>query len=91
MNIFGTEGASRSTFRSTPRPIGRARCATRRHGEIDEIALPVCDQYTIQGDLFARAVLDDLPVPTPIEDAVANMRVIEAVIASGQQGGWVEP
>ena len=52
--------------------------------------LPVCDQYTIQGELFAQAILEGTPVPTPLEDSVANMRVIEAVIASGQSGGWVE-
>ena len=68
------------------------RPCTMRHqhaGGIDEIALPVCDQYTIQGDLFAESILHDRPVPTPIEDAVANMRVIEAVIASGRAGTWV--
>jgi len=40
----------------------------------------VCDQYTIQGELFARAVLDDTPVPTPVEDAVRTLEVIEAVV-----------
>jgi len=52
----------------------------QRGSEIEEIVLDVCDQYTIQGDLFSQAVLDDTEVPTPIEDAVANMRVIEALI-----------
>jgi len=56
-----------------------------------EIELPVCNQYTIQGDAFSRAVLDDTPVPTPIEDAVANMRVIEAVFRSGASGTWEKP
>lgn len=49
-----------------------------------EILVEACDQYTIQGDLFARAILDDTPVPTPIEDAVANMKVIEAIVAAGK-------
>jgi predicted dehydrogenase len=51
----------------------------------------VCDQYTLQGDLFAEAVLNDTPVPTPIEDAVRNMEVIEAVVSAGRTGGWVRP
>ena len=46
-------------------------------------------EYTIQGDLLARAILDDTPVPTPIEDAVANMRVIEALVRSSKSGAWV--
>ena len=58
-------------------------------GKITAHALPVVDQYTIQGDLMARAILDDTPVPTPIEDAVANMRVIEAIFRSGRQNAWV--
>ena len=40
---------------------------------------PVCDQYTIQGDLFSMAVKGQGDVPTPLEDSLANMRVIERV------------
>lgn len=50
--------------------------------------IPACDQYTIQGDLFSRAVRENLPVPTPLEDAVQNMSVIEAVFRSAQSGCW---
>lgn len=55
---------------------------------VEEILFPVTDQYTVQGDLFAQAILNDSEVPTPIEDAVANMKVIERVFASAAQGGW---
>ena len=48
-----------------------------------------CDQYTIQGDLFAKAVLDDSDVPTPLTDAVANMRVIEAIVRSAREDSWI--
>jgi predicted dehydrogenase len=51
--------------------------------------LDVVDQYTIQGDLFSQAVLNDTEVPTPLEDAVANMKVIEAIVRSGELGTWV--
>jgi hypothetical protein len=40
--------------------------------------------------LFARAILDNTGVPTPIEDAVANMKVIESVLRSAEANGWVE-
>ncbi|MGO9744418.1 MAG: Gfo/Idh/MocA family protein [Roseiarcus sp.] len=49
---------------------------------------PVCDQYTLQGDAFARAVLGLSPLEFPIEDAIANMRVIDACFRSAQSGGW---
>lgn len=55
---------------------------------IVEEEIPPCDQYTIQGDLFSRAVREGTPVPTPLEDAVQNMAVIEAVFRSGESGRW---
>jgi predicted dehydrogenase len=54
----------------------------------EEITLETCDQYSIQADAFARAILDDTPVPTPIADAVANMRVIERVRISADTDAW---
>ncbi len=58
-------------------------------GKIEEICFPVCDQYTIQGDLFAQAVREDIPVPTPLEDALGNMLVIEALVASAHENRTV--
>ncbi len=52
---------------------------------------PVCDQYTLQGDAFSRAILGEAPLEFPIEDAVANMRVIDAAFRSGRNGGWERP
>ena len=49
---------------------------------------PVCDQYALQGDAFARAVFDGTEVPVPLEEAIRNMRVIEALFASAKSGGW---
>jgi predicted dehydrogenase len=49
--------------------------------------MDTCDQYTIQGDLFAAAVLDGAEVPTPLEDSLGNMLVIEALFASGEKAG----
>ena len=52
---------------------------------------PVCDQYTLQGDAFSRAVLSQAPLEFPIEDAIANMRVIDALFRSAKSGGWEKP
>lgn len=60
-----------------------------RDGQIVERQFPVCDQYAIQGDLFAQAVQENGPVPTPLADAVANMRVIDAVFQSAAANAWV--
>ncbi|MGB7721628.1 MAG: Gfo/Idh/MocA family oxidoreductase, partial [Bryobacteraceae bacterium] len=50
-----------------------------------------CDQYTIQGDLFSRAIREGGPPPVPLEDALKNMAVIDAIFRSAETGRWVEP
>jgi len=54
-------------------------------------SFPACDQYTLQGDAFARAVLEDTEVPVPLEDSVANMAVIDAIFRSAETGQWEAP
>jgi predicted dehydrogenase len=51
----------------------------------------VCDQYTLQGDAFSRAILTGVPLEFPIEDAIANMRVIDALFRSAKSGSWETP
>jgi len=51
----------------------------------------VCDQYTIQGEVFSAAIRGDRPVPVPLEDAFANMAVIEALFRSGDTNRWEKP
>jgi len=43
----------------------------------------------VEGERFASAILDGLPTPIPPDDAVANLRVIEAVFAAGTRGTGV--
>ena len=50
-----------------------------------------CDQYTIQGDLFSRAVREGVEQPIPLEDAVRNMAAIEAIFRSAESGAWEAP
>lgn len=55
------------------------------------LTFPVANQYTIQGDLFSRAIKEDGEVPVPLEDSLRNMAVIEAVLRSGRSGKWEVP
>lgn len=90
VNIFGATGRIEIEIPFNAPPDRPTRIWHSHDGQIDEILFDICDQYTLQGDAFAKAVLDDAPVPTPLSDALANMRVIDALVASGQRGGWVE-
>ena len=56
---------------------------------VEEFA--TCDQYTLQGDAFSRAVLGETPLEYPIEDAIANMRVLDALFRSAKSGRWETP
>ena len=60
-------------------------------GEITTETFPASDQYTLQGDAFSKAVLENTEVPVPVEDAIRNMAVIEAVFASARSGQWEAP
>lgn len=60
-------------------------------GGITTEPFPVCDQYTLQGDAFSRAIREDSPVPVSLEDAIKNMAVIEATFRSGESGRWETP
>jgi predicted dehydrogenase len=53
-----------------------------------EEAFPVCDQYGIQGDLFSEAIRSGKPPEFPLENAVQNMRIIDAIFRSAKAGGW---
>ena len=57
----------------------------------DIVEFPVCNQYTIQGDLFSKSVREGTPLPVPLEGSVQNMAVIDAVFRSGKSGRWEEP
>ena len=91
-HLAGVEG--RVELSEAPfNPPNDRPCVIRllRAREVQRLELEVCDQYAIQGDRFAEAILNDTPAPIPLEDAVRNMEVIEAIVASGCSGVWVQP
>lgn len=51
--------------------------------------LPACNMYTLQGDAFSRAIRGEIALPYGVDDAIANMRVIDALFESEKSGGWV--
>lgn len=88
VTIFGTAGSVEIEIPFNAPPDRPCRLWHQHDGATEEIVLGAADQYAIQGDLFSRAVIDDTPVPTPLDDAVANMKVIEAVVESAHTAAW---
>ncbi len=60
-------------------------------GGVTVETFPTCDQYTIQGDAFSRAIRGEGEVPVSLEDAIGNMAVIEAIFRSAETGRWERP
>jgi predicted dehydrogenase len=50
--------------------------------DTEVLTFETADPYTVEAERFAAAILDDLPTPTPPEDAVDNLRVIERIFAA---------
>ena len=89
VNIFGTTGRVEIEIPFNA-PANQPCKIWYQHGdETEEIQVEASNQYTLQGDAFSQAVLNNTDVPTPIEDAVANMKVIEAVFQSAKTATWV--
>ena len=88
VKIFGDEGRVEIEIPFNAPPDRPCKLWHQRGAKIEEHVLEICNQYGIQGDLFSLAVLENREVPTPLEDAVGNMRVIEAVLKSAKSGAW---
>jgi predicted dehydrogenase len=61
------------------------------HGSAVVETFPICNQFTIQADLFSAAVRGEGEVPNPLEDAILNTAVVEALFRSGETGKWEIP
>ena len=54
----------------------------------EEIIIDAVDQYTLQGEIFANAVFEDLSVQTSLTDTLNNMKVIDAIFESARGNCW---
>lgn len=88
--IYGTKGHIEIEIPFNAPPDEPCRLWKTINDKKVEITFDVCDQYTLQAELFALAVLNNSPVPTPLTDAVANMKVIDAIFKSGATSSWVQ-
>jgi predicted dehydrogenase len=93
MQILGTTGRIEFEipFNAIPGDTSRIRIdngTDLRGVGITVEEFPACDQYTLQGDDFAKAILERGQPPVPLEDSLRNMKVIDAVFRSGESGKW---
>jgi predicted dehydrogenase len=91
--FIGTRGRIDFDIPFNPLPDRPARLVIDESGDlggggITSETFPACNQYTLQGDAFAKAVFENTEVPVPIEDSIKNMTVIDAIFKSAVSGQW---
>lgn len=96
IQIVGTKGRIELEIPFNAPPDAPCRLLVDRTGDlsgtgIEVAAFETCNQYTTQAETFSRAILDGRPQPVPLEDAVANMRCLDAVARSSRTGRWETP
>jgi predicted dehydrogenase len=94
VQIFGTRGRIEIPIPFNAPPDRPTRILVDDGSDVEgagaeTIEFDTCDQYTIQGDLLSRAILDGQPAPYPLEDSIRNMRIIDALVESAAAGTWV--
>ncbi|MEZ5043223.1 MAG: Gfo/Idh/MocA family oxidoreductase [Saprospiraceae bacterium] len=88
VHIYGTDGRIEIEIPFNAPPDQPCRIWLHKGGEKETFTFAITDQYTIQGDLFSLSILNDTPVPTPLEDGIANMKVIDGVFKSAASEDW---
>jgi len=90
VNIFGSAGRIEIEIPFNAPPLTATRIWLHTKAGSEEIVFEAVDQYTLQADAFAQAILNNEPVPTDLQDAVNNMLLIEAVFKSAASGTVVK-
>lgn len=86
----GEEGSlylARPFYNDSSEPVQKIRITRNRI--VEEIEVPDHNHYSAMGDAFAQSVFNNSPVPTPLDDAIANMRTIDAIFESAAEGQWI--
>ncbi len=96
MQFFGTQGRIEVQIPVNIPPATPTRIfiddGSDLYGKnIKTIEFAAVDQYTIQGDLFSRAIRENTVQAISLEDSFANMAAIEAVFRSAKTASWESP
>jgi predicted dehydrogenase len=97
VHIYGTEGRISIDIPFNIPPDRPTRIRLTAGGDppvapdTTVLEFPTTDPYTAEVERFVSAVLDGGPTPVPPEDAVANLRVIDAIFAIAERGPGAAP
>jgi len=88
VQLVGTQGRIEIETPFNPVEGSATRYLIQSAGDAEprSISVPASNQYALQCDAFAHAVRHEAPSAAALDDAIANMRAIEAVLASAKSG-----
>ena len=89
MHFHGTKGRIEVEIPFNAPPDKPTRVFYDTGSGLQTETFDICDQYTIEGEEFTRAVRGERPVPCSLETARGNMRTIDAVFQSARENDWV--
>ena len=86
--IFGTKGKIEVELPFNAPSDKETNIFLYTNDKVETFTIDVYNQYTLQGDEFSKAIINDTKVPFPIEDALNNMKVIDAIFKSKKSDSW---
>src|SRR5690606_13020072 len=84
--LFGTKGRCEFGLPFNPPTDRRSKVWFHRGNKTEAKTFEICNQYTLQVDAFALSILNNAPVPAPIQDAINNVILIEKLRESNEKG-----
>ena len=93
VEAIGSKGSLELVIPFTPPVDEMTSILVGRGGPMDRSLfrreiIPAIDQYAAEAEAFALAVLGEQDLPVGIDDAVNQMKVLDAIFRSEASGGW---
>jgi predicted dehydrogenase len=96
MQILGTKGRIEAEIPVNLPPDSATRIfvddGSNLYGKnIETIEFPAADKFTIQADLFSKAIRENSAQSIALEDSFANISVIDAIFRAAESKTWEMP
>ncbi len=89
VNIYGNKGHVEVEIPVNAPPNEMVKITLHTKEKTKVFNFDPVDQYTLQGDAFSKAILEDTAVPNSLDDAVGNLKVIDAIVESSKTKQWI--
>jgi predicted dehydrogenase len=89
VNILGTKGRIEIHIPVNAPPDKPTQIGLYTKEKEEIIEIDAVNQYTIQGDVFSKVIIEDSEIPITLQDTINNMQVIDAFVKSSTQNKWI--